>query len=408
MKKIISLILAVLLGSVCFLAVGCTGEKDKNTVVISRWASITEEENFRTWTEAFQKDNPDITIKWEFLPYAGHFDKLRTDLIAERAGDIIWMNCWGWEPYSDIDIFEDLSKVDELKETISSIIPSAQNVFFEDGKLKGLPIGLVNRVPVVNLADFQAAGVEVPQQRDHAFESAELTNLLKEVCSKSGREMGININVTDVLYLLTASVGSPIITEDNKIGVNNEKGIAALNEFKEFMNSGYAVKLGQGGYGTTDEAIQTGRVVANYTGPYGFDILDGMGYQYQSIPTIKAKGGEDVMLADFNAIFVPSASNAKDAAYKVIKWMFSEEAQLEFAKFGDLPVNSKVFKTVTEEWDQSKYGCFKIGMDNMYISPSLSTDFQTLLGGQVKKFLDGNISAEVFCEELVENGEALL
>lgn len=414
LKKFGAVLLSALMLFTTGAAGGCGKKQSENTVRISRWALEWEKSVFENWTAEFEKKNPDITIEWEFTPYTAHFDRLRTDLLSKKAADIIFVNNWGWEPYSDIDVFEDLGAVAELEATRNSLIGTAKDALRQGDKVVGIPVGMVSRVPVVNAADFETAKIEVPSGRETSFTGSELAQLLGDVADYSGRAMGINITLTDALYLFLASAGAPLVTSDGKIGCNTPDGVKAAEEFYDFATSGRVVPLSQnqgGSYGTPDTAIMTGQVVASYTNPGGFLSLLEAGYELAAIPTVKAEGGKDTVLADFNTLVVPKFSNSKAAAYRVIQWMLSKDAQLAYAKFSDLPTNAEAFDEVMtdeENWDPALYHAFGVGIDNMYIPPALSTSFQTLLGGALKNLLDGVYTAEQFCEKMAADGPAYL
>lgn len=391
------------------LPFGCAKPQDPNHVRVSRWALEWEKDVFRAWTREFTEETG-ITVEWEFTPYTAHFDRLRTDLLSQKAADVIFVNNWGWKPYANIDVFEDLGRVPALSQARSGLMDAAKDAFRSGDKLPGLPVGLVSRVPVVNAADFAAAGVPIPAERTEAFTASELTTLLGRVADASGRSMGINMTLTDALYLLTASAGAPVVTEDNRIGCDTPDGIRAVEEFRQFAASGRAVPLSQstgGSYGTPDTAIMTGQVVSSYTNPGGFKSLTESGYDIASIPTLKAEGGRDVVLADFNTLVVPKFSGSKNAAYRLIDWMLQKEAQLQYTAFADLPTNAAAFGEVMtdgETWPPELYRAFGVGIDDLYVPPALSIDFQTLLGGTLKNLVDGAITAEQFCHKLAADG----
>lgn len=410
-KKLFSAILAVVLSAVCFTGVGCKKEQDENHVRISRWALEWEKDVFRNWTAEFTKDNPDIVIEWEFTPYTAHFDRLRTDLLGGQAADIVFVNNWGWAPYSKLDVFEDLSTVEELKETYSSLVGGVPSSFKRDGKTLGLPVGMVSRVPVVNTEDFAKAGVEVPKKTT-AFTGDELATLLGDVADGSGRAMGINITLTDALAIFLASAGAPLVDTNGKIACNTEAGVKAVADFVKFAKSGVVVPLAQnnaGSYGSPDTAIMSGNCVAGWVNCGELTSLSDNGYagKLATIPSVKADGGKDTVLADYNTLVVPKFSKAKSAAYKVMKWMLSKEAQLKYAKFSDLPVNKQAFEEIstdTENWDPTLYAAYSVGIDNIYVSPALSTSFQTLYGGALKDLLDEKITPAGFCEKMEKDG----
>jgi len=410
-KKLFSAMLAVVLSAACFTGVGCKKEQNENHVRISRWALEWEKDVFRNWTAEFTKDNPDIVIEWEFTPYTAHFDRLRTDLLGGQAADIVFVNNWGWAPYSKLDVFEDLSTVEELKETYSSLVGGVPSSFKRDGKTLGLPVGMVSRVPVVNTEDFTKAGVEVPKKTT-AFTGDELATLLGDVADGSGRAMGINITLTDALAIFLASAGAPLVDTNGNIACNTEAGVKAVADFVKFAKSGVVVPLAQnnaGSYGSPDTAIMSGNCVAGWVNCGELTSLSDNGYagKLATIPSVKADGGKDTVLADYNTLVVPKFSKAKSAAYKVMKWMLSKEAQLKYAKFSDLPVNKQAFEEIstdTENWDPTLYAAYSVGIDNIYVSPALSTSFQTLYGGALKDLLDEKITPAGFCEKMEKDG----
>ncbi len=417
-KRFVAAFAAVVTVMTCGLfAVGCGGgtEQSECRVRISRWALEWEKDVFRAWTKEFTDENPDVVIEWEFTPYTAHFDRLRTDLLGGQAADIIFVNNWGWAPYSKLDVFEDLSTVDGLKDTFASLVTEVPSSFRSDGKTLGLPVGMVSRVPVVNTDDFKAAGVEVPQKTT-AFTGDELAGILGDVADGSDRAMGINITLTDALAIFLASADAPLVTADGKIGCNTEAGIKAVGDFFRFAKSGVVVPLSQnnaGSYGSPDTAIMSGNCVAGWVNCGELSSLADNGYagKLATIPSVKADGGKDVVLADFNTLVVPKFSKSKDAAYKVMKWMLSKEAQLKYAKFSDLPVNKAAFDEIgtdTENWDPTLYAAYGVGIDNIYVSPATSTAFQTLYGGALKDLLDEKITPAQFCEKMATDGAKYL
>lgn len=413
-KKILTLALAAAMTvSVGALGAGC-GKQDENTVRIARWALEWEKDVFRNWTKEFTDQNPDITVEWEFVPYTAHFDRLRTDLLSSKAADIIFVNNWGWKPYSDIEVFEDLGAVGELASARSSLISSAQSGLRQGDKIVGLPVGMVSRVPIVNNADFETAGVEIPWQRDTAFTGEEMTALMQSVADGADRATGINITLTDAVQLFCASAGAPVVTADGKsIGCNTPAGIAAVQNFLDFAKSGYAVPLSEnlsGSYGSPDSAILSGRVVAGYCCPGEFKGIIDAGYSVSAIPCLKADGGQDTALADYNTLVVPKFSGSKKAAYRVIEWMLSKEAQLAYAKFADLPANAAAFDEIMTDsvnWKPELYRAYGVGIDNIFVPPAMNTTFQTYFGGALKDMLDGKTTAEQFCAYM-KAGENLL
>ena len=423
MKKILSIVLLIaMLATLTVVFAGCGNKNNsgKTVVRIGRWASEWEKEVFEAWTAEFEAENPDIDIVWEWNAYNSHFDRIKTDLLSEMAADILFVNNWGWYPYRNVDMFEDLSKVPELQECFDSLIPEAQNAFVYNGKTIGMPIGFVTRVPVVNTALFENAGVAIPSDRTSCFTPQEFIDLITPVMNHPDNnvELGLNITLMDLLYQMLASVGTPMFDENNQININNPTAIAAVKEFQDFVyKSGivipYQQSTGSGKYGSVTDCLlyknsQGDRLVAvGYSNPGNLLTPTSGGVNVATIPGIKATGGVDTIIADTNVLVVPKFSKVKSEAYRVIKWFMQKENQLKYVEFGDLPCNQEAFNEVftdTERFDPSIYSAYQVGMDNIYFAKSTSSRWQSFMAGYFKRLCEGTITPEEFCRVITAEG----
>lgn len=420
-KKLGIILLSVILISViaCSFA-GCNNKFDENTVRIARWAGEWEKEIFEQWTAEFEADNPDIKIEWEWNAYNSHFDRIKTDLLSQMAADIIFVNNWGWYPYRNVDMFEDLGSVEELKDCYANLIPEVKDAFVYNGKTIGMPIGLVTRVPVVNKQLFNTAHVDIPYDRTTCFTPTEFTELISSVMyyPENNVELGLNITLTDLLYQFLASVGSPMFDNDYNICLNTPAGVKAVQEFQDFVyRSGivipYQQSTGSGKYGSVTDCLLyknangNRMVVAGYSNPGNLITPTSGGVEVATIPGIKASEGVDTILGDINTLVVPTFSKVKDKAYRVIKWFMQKEQQLKYLEFGDIPVTQTAFDEVfsdTEKYDPSIYASYKVGMENLYIVKPTSSRWQSFTSSYVKRLCEGTITAEQFCKEISEQG----
>lgn len=425
MKKLVSLILSIvmLFSAVAVLSScggGNNGDDGVKTVRIARWASAWEKEVFEAWTAEFEADNPDIKIEWEWNAYNAHFDRIKTDLLSQMAADIIFVNYWGWYPYQDVDMFVDLGSVPELAECYDKLIPEVKGEFYYNGKTIGMPIGLVTRVPVVNVELFENAGVEIPYDKTSCFTPAEFTEMITKVMyhPDNNTELGLNITLTDLLYQMLESAGTPMFDDNYNININNETAIAAVKEFQQFVyNSGvvipYQQSSGSGKYGSVTDCLlykdKNGNrlVAAGYSNPGNLVTPTSSGIEVATIPGIKATGGVDTVRADINTLVVPNFSKNKEEAYRVIKWFMEKEQQLKYVEFGDLPVTVEAFNEIftnTEKYDPTLYSAYKVGVDNLDIAKPTSSRWQSFMAGYFKKLCEGAITAEEFCRVISEEG----
>ena len=294
MKKFIAAIIsAALLFSVCGTVSGCK-KKDSNVVRIARWSNEADEPRLKAWTAEFEKNNPDIKIEWEFKEYGTHFSTMRNDLIGESAADIIFLNNWGLSRLNlqekDKKMFVDFSKVEELKETRESIMPSAKDKMKIGDAVIGMSIGLVTRVPVINATIWENVSESalkdgIPYNRTEAFTGKEFVGLMKSVGADQNILMGLNVSHNEALHMFLASVGAPMINQDGTIGCNNEAGWKAAQQFKEFVRSGWVVpysESGGGTYGSVENAILNEKCLAGWG---NFATLTNLSDYYKSSGT---------------------------------------------------------------------------------------------------------------------------
>ncbi len=390
----------------------CGGNRNDNTITISRWASEWEKKILTSWTDEFVKENPQYKVKWEFSSYSSHFDKLRTDLLGELASDVIFVNNWGWGPYQNINRFENLGDAEELKDVYDTLLPSAKdNAYVQKGKIISMPIGLVTRVPVVNKADWKNVEGGIPYNREHAFTGKELVDLLDDVCTLTNKEMGINVTLNDALDYFLCSVDAPTFNEDGSFGLNNEAGYKAAQEFKEFVQSGVVVPYSQangGTYGTVSDTLFYGNTIAGWANIGHMSNYTSNGLEVATIAPMKATDGHDVAVGDFNALVVPTFSKNKKGAFALIKWMMSKEQQLKYASFSDLPVVQSAYDEVmtdTKNWNPEIVNSYKIGVDNIYVRRSTTAEFQTYYDSCLKSLCNSpTYSGEDFCKAIATNG----
>lgn len=441
MKKKIAAALAAVM---CFAGLGafagCGGRTDPNVVRIARWASTADEPRLEAWEQEFEADNPDIDIEWEFKEYSTHFSTLRQDLIGEAAADIIFINNWGLSRLnldeSDASMFVDLGSVDALQDSWDSLMPSVRRVMTLGDAVIGIPMGLVIRVPVINATVWESAsavlpGGKIPYDRTESFTGSEFTELLADVGTDTNILMGLNVSHNEALHMFLGSAGAPLIDENGKIGCNNEAGWAAAEQFRQFMQSGWVVpysESGGGTYGDVTNAIINNKCLAGWAN-FGTltnltEYYAGTGTELATIAPFKAadatdlndpdyaiQESKDVAYGDYNALFVPSFSQNKEKAYRVIAWMLEKEQQLTYAKWADIPVNQEAFDTVTNNtdgnWDPKLYSSYKIGMNNLVTAPVTSSEFSNYFTTHFADLCKGTITGKQFCERMAE-GEKYL
>lgn len=414
MKKILCLILVVtmIICSVSMLT-ACEQEVAEDTITISRWASVYEQAAFTEWTKAFTEETG-IKVQWNFSGFDNYFTKLQYDLLDDAASDVVFLSTWGWNRYSDSNIFVDLDTVDSLKETIASVDSDAASKFLKEngGDRLALAVGITTRRYAINTPEFSEEQLNSIKERTTSYTCEELVNMLGPVTDSIGKKYATKQDSSELAFLLTASAGAPIVNNETKtVDCNTSAGIAAIEELVKYYQSGYTVPFGNdvngGAGGTFDEAMLTtgsgATVLTSYTGPWAFNSLQNAGKTLYSIAPLKATGGVDTSLVTYNNLCVPKASQKQEMAFKFIEWALSYEAQLEFAKFSDLPANKQAYDHVTGGTDpnfpKELFGAYNIGKDNMYYMDGLSDEFASAYSAALSDLLNPTYTTDAQIHE---------
>ncbi|WP_372594637.1 sugar ABC transporter substrate-binding protein [Actinotalea sp.] len=116
-----------------------------------------QEENLQAIVDAFEADNPGITVDVETIPYDDYFTKLQTAVAGGTEADAFELNYENFVTYATNGSLAELSGVDAAPYTASLL-----DAFTLDGAQYGLPESFSNVVLFYNAALFEAAGLDTP------------------------------------------------------------------------------------------------------------------------------------------------------------------------------------------------------------------------------------------------------
>lgn len=160
-KRVIALVAGI--GALLLLA-GCAAPSsaqsdEKVTLRFSWWGSDVRHALTQEVIDAFEAENPNITIEGEFGDFNSYWDKLATQVAANDAPDIIQMDSGYIREYAGRGALLDLS-TQEID--TSGIEKSVLGTGAFDGGLYGIINGINLPVLLANPALFAQAGVELP------------------------------------------------------------------------------------------------------------------------------------------------------------------------------------------------------------------------------------------------------
>ena len=137
-----------------------TPEPDQTTVTVRVWDD-TVAAGYEQAFETFERDNPDIDVEVDVVPYDQYFDSLAADVDAGTADDIFWLNSSNYTGYADDGQLLDIDRV--LGTTARAAwSPAVVDQFTtEDGHLWGVPQLSDGGIALYYNADLlEAAGID--------------------------------------------------------------------------------------------------------------------------------------------------------------------------------------------------------------------------------------------------------
>lgn len=117
---------------------GCAaGSTERTTVTVRLWDSSVADAYDASFT-AFEKANPDIRVRVDVVDWADYWTKLRTDVAADTAPDVFWLNNSYLAGYADSGSLLDVGKTLGA-DASDAWSPSVVKQFTRDDKLWAVP-----------------------------------------------------------------------------------------------------------------------------------------------------------------------------------------------------------------------------------------------------------------------------
>jgi multiple sugar transport system substrate-binding protein len=204
----------------------------------SWWGSDKRAQVTQAAIDAFEAENPNIKIKPEYGDWSGYWDKLATQVAANDAPDIIQMDEKYITEYSTRGALLDLSKYEV---DTSKLDEAALNAGKGEKGLTGIAAGINAATILANPAVFQAAGVELPDDKTWTWDDFE--RISAEVTAKSPKgTYGAAAYGTDEasLGVWLRQNGKTLYTSDGKLGFE-PSDIAAWWAFLKQLSENKAV-----------------------------------------------------------------------------------------------------------------------------------------------------------------------
>lgn len=330
----------------CILLLSTSISLAQQDATVRYWHTMSdpETEKLEEMIAMFEETNPGITIQATRYAYSDFKEALLTSLAGGEAPDVARLDIVWVPEFAELgalmamdDLFDDFDTLTE------GFFPGPLRTVIWDGQHWGLPLNTNTQVLLYNAAQFEDAGLDVPQtMEDFAAAACALT--------EGDEQYGYALGGTyfwapaPLFYAQGGQITDADVTTATGY-LNSEASVNAFQTLVDLYDDGcISPNLLGGGIGTA-EGHATGLYSMIIDGPWMVDIyandFPDFDVNFAPIPaggedgtTSSVVGGEDVVLF--------TGSENQDAALQWIEFLVSEEYQLGMAEAGVIPVLNSV------------------------------------------------------------------
>lgn len=296
-----------------------TAEDGKTVVRYMNFsANDGHEKDLDAIVAAFEKENGDIDVQVETVPYADYFTKLQTAVAGGTAPDTFELNYENFVTYAKNGSLAELSGVDK-----GAYQKALVDAYSSDGKQYGLPESFSNVVLFYNKTLFEQKGVELPTADwTWADEQAAAAKLTDKKAGVWGDYQPVTYNE---FYKALAQTGGEFLSADGKKATfDSPEGVKAANWL--VGKNGTTMPTEADGAGTPDfdsKLFADGKLAMWHNGIWMFGALADAKFEWD---VVVEPGDTTKASAMFvNGVVVSAAAKNKDAAQKWLTFLTSSD-----------------------------------------------------------------------------------
>ncbi|TFB80737.1 sugar ABC transporter substrate-binding protein [Terrimesophilobacter mesophilus] len=265
-----------ILATTALLLAGCSaGPAESDGPVTIEFFNFTagadHEAQLQRIVDAFEDENPNITVKVQNAPYEDYFTSLKTRIAGNTAPDTFELNYENFVSFASSGALLDLETAAPDAIDKSVYFPKAYDAFNFDGVQLGLPESFSVVVLIYNKDLFDAAGLDYPTADwTWADEKAAAEKLTNAGAGVFGEYQPVQFFE---FYKSLAQSGGEFFNDDmTKATFNSEAGIAAAHHLVDKVGNTMPNEAQMGGIGD-DVLFQQGKIAMWHNGIWQFNNL---------------------------------------------------------------------------------------------------------------------------------------
>ncbi|RAH97311.1 ABC transporter substrate-binding protein [Acuticoccus sediminis] len=320
--------------------------------------------------EAFEAENPDITVKHTHFPYAQYRTKIAAAVMAGQGPDVVQLY-YGWLPdFLKAGLLEPLPAETFDPATIDAEYFPIVKRMKVDGQYYGLPTAVRSLAMFYNKDLFTKAGLD-PESPPATYE--ELVTAAKAIAEHdgSGNLLVAGITATPVAQdahwwrevLIRQHGGAPYSDDGRTVTYDTPEGAAALHDYTDMFMVHDATEYGFMNESQASFAAQRAGILIDGSFRIGaVQAMEGLNWGVAPLPT---QNGVSSNYASYwvNGITRGTEGEELEASLKFLEFITRPEAmQLWLEVVGELPARPSVALT-EENLADPVYGPFLAGLD---------------------------------------------
>lgn len=265
-----------ILATTALLLAGCSAgpEESDGPVTIEFFnftAGADHDAQLQRIVDAFEDENPNITVKVQNAPYEDYFTSLKTRIAGNTAPDTFELNYENFVSFASSGALLDLETAAPDAIDKSVYFPKAYDAFNFDGVQLGLPESFSVVVLIYNKDLFDAAGLDYPTAdwtwADEKAAAAKLTDVGAGVFGEYQPVQFFEF------YKSLAQSGGEFFNDDmTEATFNSKAGIAAAHHLVDKVGNTMPNEAQMGGIGD-DVLFQQGKIAMWHNGIWQFNNL---------------------------------------------------------------------------------------------------------------------------------------
>ena len=305
LKKIVPLIL------IAILLCGCV-KKTEEEITFASWGSITEVEITKKIISDFEKNNPDIKVKFMHIPQ-NYFQKLHLLFASNTAPDVIFVNNLNLPVYAKY--LEELN----VKDKQDFYKPALDGLSYH-GKLLAVPRDISNLVFYVNTDK-----TDLPRN----------TWKIEDILKITKPNMYTVSYEEDIYWILPylSYFGGGIFDYDSNLVINSDESKKAISFYKDLRTKYHiAPTRSQIGSSTLAQMFLDGKIIFYLSGRWMYPkINEKAGFNWA---IINFPYGIYPQPCDVSGWAVSKNSKHKNAAKRFVEYISNENSSEYYAQTG--------------------------------------------------------------------------